>query len=154
MGSTQEKAKKTVKIIFDTDGLIGSLSRIDLHYQTSQIILSQLQKSSAELIYPASVIAETVTLLQGRLNQPQLANALIQLLKNNSIMIEPVDNQVLHRAIFFIDVLKSKRNTLFDAIVAAIAEEHKADAIFSFDKFYKKNGFKLAGELSQITSTP
>ena len=41
----------------------------------------------------------------------------------------------------------SKKNTLFDCTVAAVAEEYKADAIFSFDKFYKSKGFKLASEL-------
>jgi len=41
----------------------------------------------------------------------------------------------------------SKKNTLFDCIVAVTAEENKADAIFSFDKFYKRKGFKLASEI-------
>ncbi len=45
------------------------------------------------------------------------------------------------------DFKKSKHNTLFDAVVAATAKKYQADAIFSFDKFYKKQGFKLASEL-------
>lgn len=42
---------------------------------------------------------------------------------------------------------RSKHATLFDGIVAAVAEKYQADAIFSFDKFYKRKGFKLASEL-------
>ncbi|MEK9179518.1 MAG: hypothetical protein AAB893_03555, partial [Patescibacteria group bacterium] len=41
----------------------------------------------------------------------------------------------------------SKHNTLFDCIIAAVAKEYRADAIFSFDKFYRKLGFKLAEDI-------
>ena len=37
----------------------------------------------------------------------------------------------------------SKKNTLFDCVVAAVAKKYKVDAIFSFDDFYKKSGFTL-----------
>jgi len=42
---------------------------------------------------------------------------------------------------------KGKHHTLFDAVVAAVADKYQADAIFSFDKFYKSKGFKLASDL-------
>jgi predicted nucleic acid-binding protein len=32
---------------------------------------------------------------------------------------------------------------LFDALVAAVAKKNNADAIFSFDEWYKKLGFTL-----------
>lgn len=37
----------------------------------------------------------------------------------------------------------SKKNTFFDAIVAATAENLGTDAIFSFDDWYPKLGFRL-----------
>ena len=49
------------------------------------------------------------------------------------------------------DLKRSKHHTLFDAIVAAVAKKYYADAIFSFDKFYKSKGFKLVSELLVVS---
>lgn len=134
-------------IIVDSDGLIGSLNPSDVHYLISQTILHKLSKKSARLIYPATVIPETVTFLQGRLNKPDLANDVIQLVNNNQLIIEPVDAVVLREASPLMNLKASKHHTLFDAVVAVIAQRYNADVIFSFDKFYKSKGFKLATEL-------
>lgn len=64
-----------------------------------------------------------------------------------SIQVVEVNQQMLTTALKYFSPSASKKNTLFDCIVAAVVEEHQADAIFSFDKFYKKEGFKLASEL-------
>ena len=102
--------------------------------------------SGAELIYPATVIVETVTFLQGRLNRSDLAKRVIQLVYDKQLNIEPVDGEIIQKASLFMD-FKKKHDTLFDAIVAVVAQKYKADAIFSFDKFYEKKGFKLASDL-------
>lgn len=134
-------------IIVDSDAFIGNLNPQDQHYLTTQQILRKLIKKSAKLVYPATVIVETATFLQGRLNRPDLAEAVVRLIKNNRLDIEPVDEEVIQKASLLMDFKKSKHNTLFDAIVGAVAQKYKADAIFSFDKFYKSKGFKLASEL-------
>lgn len=136
-------------VIVDSDGLIGSLNSQDYHYLKANQILLRLAKNGAKLIYPATAIVETVTLLQGRLQLPKLASQVIQLIIENQIIIESVDSVILRKAGSFMDFNKSKHHTLFDATVAAVAEKYQADAIFSFDKFYKKCGFKLASELDQ-----
>lgn len=134
-------------VIVDSDGLIGSLNINDIHHSVSTKILLALVKKSAKLIYPATTIAESVTFLQGRLNKPELAKEIIDRIKANQLQIEPVDQNVLQEASFLMNFKGSKHNTLFDAIVAATAKKHNADAIFSFDKFYKTHGFLLAQEL-------
>lgn len=134
-------------IVVDSDALIGSLNPQDFHYNVSQKILHKLTKKDAKLVYPATVIVETITFLQGRLNQPKLADRIINLVKHNLISIETVDAEVIKRAGEMMDFKRSKHHTLFDCIVAVIAVEIKADAIFSFDRFYEKKGFKLASDL-------
>lgn len=134
-------------VIVDSDGLIGSLNNNDIHYPISQSVLKKLAHQDARLIYPSTTIAETVTLLQGRLQAPELANQLIMLITSNQLNIESIDVNLLQKASQFMDFQKSEHNTLFDAIVAAVAQKYHADAIFSFDGFYKKKGFKLASEL-------
>jgi predicted nucleic acid-binding protein len=64
-----------------------------------------------------------------------------------SFNVVEVNKQTLIKASDYFSPKTSKKNTLFDCIVAALAEEYKADAIFSFDRFYSRNGFKLASEL-------
>ena len=134
-------------IIVDSDGLIGSLNPADSHFSLSQTILSKLAQKGAKLIYPVTVIAESVTFFQGRLNKPELANQIIQLIKENLLNIESVGVKTLQLASSYMDFKGSKHNTLFDCIVAAVAKEYKADAIFSFDGYYKKKGFKLVSQL-------
>lgn len=134
-------------IIVDSDGLIGSLNPSDVHYLMSQTILLKLSKKGARLIYPATVIPETVTFLQGKLNSSELANQVVRLVSDNELIIESIDSEILQKAGSLMDFKKSKHHTLFDTVVAAVAQKYKADAIFSFDKFYKSKGFKLATEL-------
>lgn len=139
-----------MKIVVDSDGLIGSLNPEDIHYQTSQKILTMLLKKGAQLIYPATVIAESVTFLQGRLNNPELAKLVVQWTIDNKLNIETIDNMVLQKAALLMNFKGGKHHTLFDCIVAAVAEDQHADAIFSFDKFYKSQGFKLASDLPEL----
>jgi len=60
---------------------------------------------------------------------------------------------LFHPAVYFLKTAigfyrpeGSKYNTFFDAIVAAVTKLTKADAIFSFDEWYKKQGFKITDE--------
>lgn len=134
-------------IIVDSDGLIASLNLDDNHHSSAQKVLAKLVKKEAQLIYPATVIVESVTLLQGRLNKPEFAKLIIQRVNNNLLNIEPVDSKILQQASLLMNFRGSKHHTLFDCIVAVIAEKNNADALFSFDKFYKTKGFRLATEL-------
>lgn len=137
-------------IVFDSDGLIGSLNPNDVHYPISKKTLFKLTSKNSKFIYPATTIVETVTFLQGRMNKPELAKKIIGLLLNNDLNIEPIDYKLLQDASHHMNFQKSKHHTLFDAIVLSIAKKYKADAIFSFDIFYKNKGFKLVSELINI----
>lgn len=134
-------------VIVDSDGLIGISNPEDVHYLISVSILQKLKKLNARLIYPATTIAEATAVLQIRLNKSKTADQIIEFTESGVFQIEPVDQATLIDAAFFLKKGRSKHATMFDGIVAAIAQKHKADAIFSFDKFYKRKGFKLASEL-------
>ena len=134
-------------IIVDSDGIIGSLNPNDAHYSSCHKILSKLIGKNIRFLYPATTIVESITFLQGRLNQPELASKLLDLIKENRLDIAPVDKKLLQESSRLMHLKGSKHHTLFDCIVAAVAEEYKADAIFSFDHFYKTKGFKLAEDL-------
>ena len=134
-------------IVIDSDGLIGISNKDDLHYQASVSLLQQLHQAKAEIIFPATVIAEATAVLQIRLNKFDGVNQILKWVKSGQLRIESVDQAVLADAASFIKESTSKHVTLFDGIVAAIARKYNAAGIFSFDKFYKSKGFKLASEL-------
>ncbi len=134
-------------VIVDSDGLIGISNPEDAHYLVSVGILQKLKMLNARLVYPATTIAESTAVLQIRLNKPDTVKQIIEFTKSGVFQIEPVDQVTLVNAAFFLNKGRSKHATIFDGIVAAIAQKYRADAIFSFDKFYKKKGFKLASEL-------
>jgi predicted nucleic acid-binding protein len=134
-------------IIVDSDGLVGSLNSEDFHYPIASQLVEKLVRQGAQFLYPATTIVESTTLLQGRLNKPELAEKLKDFIQNDKLDIVLVDNALLKHAVSLMDSGTTKHHTLFDAVVAAVAKENKADAIFSFDKFYKSKGFKLASEL-------
>lgn len=99
-------------VIVDSDGLIGSLNPQDVHYKRTQEILFKLFKMGAKFIYPATTIVETVTFLQGRLNSPELANQVVQLVSNDKLIIESVGSEILQKSSSLMDLKKSKHNTL------------------------------------------
>lgn len=134
-------------VIVDADGLIGVSNKEDAHYLESIDLLKKLSQKNAKFIYPSTVIAEATAILQIRLNKQDTADQIIESVKSNLFYIEPVDQETLIDAIAFLAPRRSKHATLFDGIVAAVAKKHEADAIFSFDKFYKNRGFTLASEL-------
>ena len=136
-------------IIFDADGLIALFSKGDAHAEKAIALLQKLVQEEAKILYPATAIAEATTTLQRKLNKPHLAAQIAELIKENKFPIEPVNEDTLNTAVqYFKPVESSKHNTLFDALVAAIAKENNADAIFSFDVWYQKQGFTLVTSLT------
>jgi predicted nucleic acid-binding protein len=136
-------------IIVDADGLIALFSKGDAHAKKAIALLQKLVQEEAKILYPATAIAEATTTLQRKLNKPHLAAQIAELIKENKFPIEPVNEDTLNTAVqYFKPVESSKHNTLFDALVAAIAKENNADAIFSFDAWYQKQGFTLVTSLT------
>jgi predicted nucleic acid-binding protein len=134
-------------IIVDADALIALFNEGDVHAARSIGLLDHLIADGALILHPATTIVEAVTTLQRRLNNPQAAAEIVRLVKEAKLAVEPVNDAVLAEALALFNPHGSKQNTLFDAVVAAIARRLKADAIFSFDRWYEKQGFRLVAQL-------
>ena len=104
---------------------------------------------NAKVIYQASAILEATTVLQGRLNSGATAYGTAVAFTDPNVHVAGINQAILSSAVKHFSPTTSKKNTLFDCIVAAVAEEYEADAIFSFDHFYRSKGFKLAADLKQ-----
>jgi predicted nucleic acid-binding protein len=141
---------KRITVIVDSDAFIALLHGADSHSQDAVRILTTLIARKARLLYPATVITETATLVQRRMKLPVIAEKIAQMVHTQTLLITPVNQEMLTRArTYYQPTQMSTHHTLFDAVVAATAKTYHADAIFSFDGWYTVLGFTLAGELVQ-----
>lgn len=135
-------------VVVDSDGLVALLYQRDAHAPAAEQILQTLIEQQARLLYPATVLIETATLFQLRLQQPAIAGQLVALIRESNLEVTPVGPELLQDALaVFRPQAGSKHHTLFDAVVAATAKAYYADAIFSFDGWYHTQGFILAQTL-------
>ena len=133
-------------IVVDADALVAQINPDDAHHRKAVDITQALINVNAQILYPITAIAEANAHVQRVLNSTAGAYGSARLMADTSAQVVGVNKQTLVDAIKYFDPQTSKKNTLFDCIVAAVAEENEADAIFSFDKFYKRKGFVLASD--------
>lgn len=143
---------KSKLIVGDADAIVAQANSEDSNHDKAVKIAQELVASRVRVIYPVTAVIEAVTHIQRALNSGATAFGTAQLMIDPAIEIIEVNKQTLEEALKFFSPKTSKKNTLFDCIIVAIAKENQADAIFSFDKFYPKNGLKLASDL--ITDPP
>lgn len=136
-------------VIVDADAIVAQAYPGDSNHKSATTISVMLNNINARVIYPATAILEATTVLQGKLNSGATAYGTASVFMDINIQVAEVSQETLKNAMKYFSPTTSKKNTLFDCVVAAVAEEYKADAIFSFDKFYKSKNFKLASELDK-----
>lgn len=134
-------------VVVDADAIVAQAYPDDSNHALAVAVSEKLANLNARVIYPATAILEATTALQGRLNSGATAYGTAVTFTDTDVQVAEVNQEVLRGAIKYFSSSTSKKNTLFDCVVASVAEGNKADAIFSFDKFYKSKGFKLASEL-------
>lgn len=137
-------------IIVDADALIAIFDANDAHATTALAVTRKVVDAHATLLYPATALTEAVTTFQRKLNNPQAAAQVIAAILAKQLLVELVDQTTLDAAMRFFNPHGSKQNTLFDAIVAAIARERGARAVFSFDGWYRKLGLSLVADIAEL----
>src|SRR3989344_4584116 len=125
------KMNKPPTVVVDADAIIAQADPNDKHHLTAIKISEFLANTKAQVVYPVTAITYGTAVI----------------FTDPSVQVAEVNQEVIKSALKYFNPKTSKKNTLFDCIIAAIAKEKQADAIFSFDKFYPRNGFKLASDL-------
>ncbi len=134
-------------IVVDADAIVAQAFPDDANHDLAMTISEHLNTVHARVIYPSTAILEATTALQGKLNSGATAYGTAVVFTDPHVEVAEVGHEDLQNAVDYFSPTGSKKHTLFDCVIAAIAEKNKADAIFSFDKFYKTKGFTLASEL-------
>lgn len=130
--------------VVDADALIALILEKDPNHNRALDIASNLDRDGVELVFPDTVLPEAMTTLVRAIDQPLKAHFINKKLQDGEFHIEYIKEAVYLRAAEIFESAKSKKNTFFDAIVMAVAEDLGTKLIFSFDKWYPKVGFKLA----------
>ena len=131
------KMNNPLKVIVDADAIIAQVDPNDAHHETATRISAALVNINAHVIYPVTAIAESNAYMQRVLNSTASAYGTAVIFTDPNVQVAEVNQQTIKNALHYFSPKTSKKNTLFDCIVAAVAQENNADAIFSFDGFYK-----------------
>lgn len=135
-------------VVVDADAIVAQAHPQDSNHQKAVQTAQNLKNMNAQMIYPVTAICEAVTVMQHKLSSTASAYATAVVFTNPQLQLTEVDQNTFTRAVNnYFKPETSKKNTLFDCIIMDTAEKFKADAIFSFDRYYKSKGFKLAEEL-------
>ena len=130
--------------IGDADVLVALADNQDANHTRAQRVSKWLLDKGYEVIFPNTAILEAITALKRAKNLPEKAHLINRQYQAGAFLIEFVNEEVQKRASVRFEKTISKKNTIFDAIVAEIAVELEAEYVFSFDGWYPKEGFQLA----------
>ena len=128
----------------DADSLIALAYKDDANHARAKRISAWLLSVGYDIIYPNTAILEAITALRRALNLPDKAELINKHYQGGAFMVEYIDEKIQRRASQRFSRTNSKKNTIFDAVVAETAALFEADYIFSFDNWYPREGFDLA----------
>lgn len=130
----------------DADGLVALADEQDSNHLKAQKASEWLLNKGYEIIFPNTAILEAITALKRAKNLPDKAHLINRQYQAGAFLIEFVNDQIQYRASQRFEKTVSKKNTIFDAVVAETAIELDAEYIFSFDSWYLKEGFQFVPE--------
>ncbi|OGY09968.1 MAG: hypothetical protein A2782_04710 [Candidatus Blackburnbacteria bacterium RIFCSPHIGHO2_01_FULL_43_15b] len=138
------------RIVADADILIALTFDEDPLHNKAKAFSETLARMGITVVFPNTAILEAITALKRSLNKPKEAHFINQQYLQGAYEVEYIDSETQKRAgVIFEKKAVSKKNTIFDAVVAATAEKLATNTIFSFDEWYSKLGFSSVGELSK-----
>ena len=133
-------------VVVDTDALLGLFDPKDSQLEKADRVAGLLVEKGAEFMIAPTTLGEFALLASSRIGVEKTKDAL-QRIKEMSYGVVEISADFVGEALALYDRQTSKEESLFDCYVMAAARKVGADCIFSFDKGYKKNGFKLAEDV-------
>lgn len=137
----------TKAVVVDSDAIFAIYNPNDPLNTRAIRTFQRLVNRGYQLIYPISVLFEIVSLFQRVLPTPFVTAKLVKIIKEEQLQIQVIDAEIMKESAGLFDPAGSRKNTLIDCSVAVIAKKLKAEGVFAYDDFYKKQGLKLAEDL-------
>lgn len=136
-------------VLVDADALVALAKNNDTNHVRAVNINRQLQKRGATFYLSPFTIGEAVTVISYKVSH-QAAGKLLREMRKLDLPELVLSEKASDLADKWFLKQKKKGNSYFDCYNMALLERYKNQvaAIFSFDKVYARNGFKLAGEVT------
>lgn len=134
-------------VLLDSDAIIASILDDDLLHVRALDLFTMLARKQATLYVSATTVAETVVGLHRKFNKRGRALDFLEKIVNRWAKLIIVDEGIMSEAYRILLLSQSKQNTIFDAINIAAVKIHHLDAIFSFDRWYGRQGVRLAEDI-------
>ncbi|OGY09397.1 MAG: hypothetical protein A2782_01070 [Candidatus Blackburnbacteria bacterium RIFCSPHIGHO2_01_FULL_43_15b] len=132
------------KILIDADAMVALVNPDDPSHAIAEKLGGEIDGRGVKVIISDPAFGEALTVIS---QDTSLEKAILFAERTLASSAEIVEvDSVLRRA--GLDILKrqTSKNTRFtDCINMAVMKRERIDTIFSFDKHYKKNGFKRFG---------
>jgi predicted nucleic acid-binding protein len=133
--------------LVDSDALIALSKDDDLNHGLAKKIAICLDKQKVSQVLSPLTLAEASTAMSRKVGQVQAVRVVKRIRLQNLGTLILKDERRADK--WFIRQTKKKAVSYFDCYNMALLEEYRdtTPIIFSFDKIYQKNGFKLASQL-------
>ncbi|MDO8498045.1 MAG: PIN domain-containing protein [bacterium] len=131
-------------VFIDSDAFIGLIKEDDAHYSQTQRSFSRLYKEKYEYITSNYVFSEVITVLSLRVGR-EGAIKFIDTIKTplSEYRVVWINEEIEEKAIEIYKKQTSKNVSFVDCTNMALMELHNIPLIFSFDRIYRKNGYKM-----------
>lgn len=135
-------------VVADADILVALAFEGDNNHEKAKDITRGLRERLYDVYFPNTAILEAITALKRGLSQPSKAHLINRQYLTGAFDVIYVNEEIQQEASrLFEEKADSKKNTIFDAVVAVVARKLSADAVFSFDNWYTKLDFTTASDL-------
>lgn len=141
----EEKRNERVNnVLVDSDAFVALTKKDDGNHEKAIEILEALLHAKVSFLTSNYVVAETITVISQRVSH-RAALLFVKEIKSQdaSFLVRWVDEDIEKMAIEIFKNQTSKNVSFVDCTNIAIIQIDKIDAIFSFDKIYKRNGIRM-----------
>lgn len=133
---------KNSYVFIDTDAFVSLHFHKHSNYSKAEKIAEKLAVENAKLITSTYSLAETATVINMYFGLAQGPKIVERIINNPGFKVIKGD-KFLSKGLDIMKLQKSKNVSLTDCVNFAIAHELGVENVFSFDKHWRKNGFRL-----------
>lgn len=132
------------KLLVDSDAFFSLLVRNDANHRRASILNKKLVSQGQKFFTINLVVFEAATVLSRKMNQ-QVACLFLENITSGEMEILRIDEIIEKRAGEIFKNQHRKNTSFIDCANMAVMEKLNLPMIFSFDRIYKRNGFKRIG---------
>ena len=129
-------------IFIDADAFVALALPQDNNHSRAVAVSEDIRLRKEQLITSMLSFGETITVISQKGGREKALQFIDKFLVSNTVVVE-ADTALQEEGILVYRTQTSKNVSFTDCANMAIMQREKIKEIFSFDRIYKKNGFKL-----------